>query len=150
MSKRENEDNVAQTSNKKKKEDQENFTEKKLILKKVHANYRVNKTKCMGFDPLLCIEWDEKGLLDRYNANNAHTKEAIVNHLNQYGSQVEGSSTLWKCADSNALSDGISQLIVKLPWTRRIDGHPDVLASFMIQAERKNKFIVTPLSFCNF
>jgi hypothetical protein len=91
----------------------------------------------MQYNPLLCVEWNDSGLLDRYNSNNSHSKAAIENHFNTFGQQVPNSTTLWGFTSSNELTTALSQLVVLLPWTRHIDRHEDVCGTFMIQTVKK-------------
>jgi hypothetical protein len=101
----------------------------------------------MSKDPVLDVEWNTAGLLDRFQANNTHTKTAIVNILNQFGTQLNiRSENIWRFDNPNDLTNALLQATSQLPWTLHVNGHPDIANVFMIQADRKNHFVDTRLN----
>lgn len=126
------------------------FIDSELIVDHVNETYQKYRTECMEYDPLLCVEWNETGLLDRYgHTNSTQTKTSIVDRLNMLGTQVKNSTTLWIFPTSNDVTAALHQLVVTLPWMRHRKGHPDVCRTFLIQADRKDSFITTQLHDCN-
>jgi hypothetical protein len=143
MSKRKNEET---TTPSKKKKPESMFSEEDLILKEVNANVKKNKRDCMSKDPLLNVEWNPAGLLDRFQANNTHTRAAIVNILNQFGTQLNihsdiQSENIWRFGTPQDLTNALLQVTTQLPWTEHVNGHPDMANVFMTLAEGKNHFI---------
>jgi hypothetical protein len=126
----------------------DDLSEKSIIIKEVNKNVKKNSKKCMEFDPILCMEWDQTGLDSRYNANNQHTKQLIENQLNITGEQIQETTTLWKFKSSGDLTLAIYSIITQLNWTKKTNSISNiVLGCFMIQADRKDHFINTPLPF---
>lgn len=145
MSKRSIEPDVTTTSKKKKPET--NFPDKQLILKEVNANVKKYKKDSISKDPLLDVQWNSDGLLDRLQANNTITKAAILNILNQFGTQLSvQSENICRFDSPNDLTDTLLQVTQQLPWTLHANGHPDIANVTMIQAERKNHVVETRLN----
>lgn len=124
-------------------------TERKLVEKEVNQTVKKYKTDCMQHDPLLMVEWNSVGLAYRLNLNNANTKASIVNMLNTYGQLVQSSDSLWRFATSNDLTTALHTIRTTLVWTGRITGQSDIAKCFMIQADKKNSFVVTEMQHFN-